>query len=414
MSFGAQPAAPRGCEPGDVGDADEPATAPARARGRPARTPRRDRRVEAVDGTGIDLDPPATVVTWKTASGRWTVPSRTRASAGPFTSTGSAPALRLDDAFDPRAHASQQRSIGRRRPDRRQRVEQRHREGAADSRRGRSPSPARTTDTPKARCGPSGSAATWRPRPGSRRSGAPSHSRTSFRSYSGAASGSGSHWRAVAPAVARPVPRVAAVEDHHDVRPARRRLGDQHGELLVRRAGGSARPASPAAVAGSGSASCRSPQRRELRRCRFLAPVAAVREERHVARAGLPEMRAEGVDHRRTRRLTIEQVRRGAAGRRSDPRGTPSGARRRSCTRTAGIGDGYPSMPTTSAKTVLPAACASRILPCCVGHVRAGPAPNAERAGSGGWLPTSTTTSGSSSRPARGRPTTSMRRPPTG
>ena len=111
------------------------------------------------------------------------------------------------------------------------------------------------------------------------------------------------------PGVARPRPRVAAVEQRHHVRPLRGDLAEQDRELLVRD-----RPdqdaigvASPRIDADEG---LDPPSRLEGREClgdRFLAAVSAVREERHVAGAGLPEMRAHGVDDRLAGRLTVEQ-----------------------------------------------------------------------------------------------------------
>ena len=109
--------------------------------------------------------------------------------------------------------------------------------------------------------------------------------------------------------VTRPSPRMAAVEQCHHVRPLRGDLAEQDRELLVRdRPDQDAIGAAPPRI--DADEGLDPPGRLECGEGpgdRFLAPVSAVREERHVAGGGLPEMRAHRVDDRLARRVTVEQ-----------------------------------------------------------------------------------------------------------
>ncbi len=104
------------------------------------------------------------------------------------------------------------------------------------------------------------------------------------------------------------------------MRPPGRDLGDQDRQLLVGDRTDQ-RPVAPPADVDRDERldpAARLELGEGLRWRRLLAAVAAVREQRHVAGPGLPEVRAERVDHRRARGLPVDQ------GREAQPVADPS------------------------------------------------------------------------------------------
>ena len=159
---------------------------------------------------------------------------------------------------------------------------------------------------------------------------------TTSRSAGVASSGRGVHARGRAYGIAGAAAAVAAIEDRHDVGPARRHLGDQQRQLLVgERPAQLAVDAPPAVVEHD---RLDPPARLEVgdrRRRRLLAAVAGVGEEGHVAVAGACEVLAEPGDHRVARWRRRRAAPAGRARHRRGPAGRSRGRRCRCGSRTA-------------------------------------------------------------------------------